>query len=244
MPKRRPPTTSTLPTLLVIPAHNEAASLPSLWQALRKLDLDCVVVADASTDGSVAWARDAGLLVLDVAVQLGAWGATQAGLRYAVRQGYQRVVTLDGDGQHDPASLPDMLAEHDCSGADVVIGTFPQRLSRGRKLAWSWFRSLTGLKIEDLTSGFRVYGRRALSVLTSDEATLLDYQDVGVLLLLRKYRLTVVETPALMHPRQQGRSKVFGSWLLVVRYMIQTTVLCIARIGRFRVAAMPLEEPI
>jgi hypothetical protein len=113
-----------------------------------------------------------------------------------------------------------------------VIGTFPQRLSGPKRLAWAWFRALTGLGVEDLTSGLRVYGPRALQVLASPEATLLDYQDVGVLLLLRKYGLTVHEVPVKMHPRRAGQSRVFSSWWTVARYMAQTTLLCIARIGR------------
>jgi hypothetical protein len=53
----------------------------------------------------------------------------------------------------------------------VLIGTCPQRLSRGRRLAWAWFRAITGLRIEDLTSGFRAYGPQAIRVLASREAT-------------------------------------------------------------------------
>lgn len=224
--------------LVVIPARDEAATLGDLLVRLQALEGCRVVVAsDQSTDRTAALGRAHGASVIDVPLQLGAWGATQAGLRFAQRNNYDTVVTLDADGQHDPESVPRLLAEFERGGADVLIGTYPQRLSRGRKLAWSWFRTLTGLRIEDLTSGFRVYGRAAISVLASREATLLDYQDVGVLLLIRKYGLTIRELPVTMFPRRNGRSKVFSSWLLVARYMLQTTVLCLARVGRFRAGA-------
>lgn len=229
--------------LVVIPARDEAACLAELLLRLRGLSgCRLLLVSDDSSDETAALSRAAGIDVLDIPLQLGAWGATQAGLRYAQRHGFDTVVTLDGDGQHDPASVPVLLAEFRRGSCDVLIGTFPQRLSRGRKLAWRWFRALTGLKVEDLTSGFRVYGRDAIAVLASAEATLLDYQDVGVLLLLRKHGMRIRELPVTMFPRQNGQSKVFASWLLVAGYMLQTTVLCIARVGLLRRRApLPIE---
>lgn len=223
------------PTLIVIPARDEQAALAEVLAALgRQPGIDVVVVSDHSSDRTVEIAREHGVAVLDIAVQLGAWGATQAGLRYAQRRGYRRVVTMDADGQHCPACVPKLVQDYARGGADVVIGTFPQRLSRGRRLAWHWFRTLTGLKVEDLTSGFRVYGERAIGVLASAEATLLDYQDVGVLLLLRKYGLAIRELPVQMFPRSGGKSRIFASWMLVGRYMVHTSILCISRIGRLR----------
>jgi hypothetical protein len=114
----------------------------------------------------------------------------------------------------------------------VVIGAHPARVSRARRLAWRWFRLLTRFGIEDITSGFRAYNHRAMHLLAGPEASLLDYQDVGVLLLLsrRGYRISEVQVP--MQARRNGRSRVFSSWLIVARYMLQTSVLCLARIGR------------
>lgn len=191
-----------------------------------------LVVSDASIDTTATVARNCGAQIIELNHNIGAWGATQTGFRYALRQGYTHVASLDADGQHAPESLPALIAAQRETGADVVIGTFPERLSRPKRLAWAWFRALTGLGVEDLTSGFRVYGPRALKVLASPEATLLDYQDVGVLLLLRKYGLSVHEVPVTMYPRSTGHSRVFSSWWTVGRYMAQTTLLCIARIGR------------
>ena len=223
------------PCLVVLPAHNEAASLPAVLNALKGVtNANVLVVSDASTDATAAVAREAGVQVVEMSQQIGAWGATQAGFRHALRQGYARVASMDADGQHDVASLAALLETQAETGADVVIGTFPQRLSPMKRLAWTWFRTLTGLRVEDLTSGLRVYGPRALPVVASAEATLIDYQDVGVLLLLRKYGLSVREVPVTMHPRQAGKSRVFASWFTVARYMAQTTVICIARLGTRR----------
>ena len=87
----------------------------------------------------------------------------------------------------------------------------------------------TGLEVTDLTSGFRCYRGDALRVLASSEATLLDYQDVGTLLMLRRAGLQVVEVPVRMNERVAGASRIFGSWLKVARYMAITTLLCLSR---------------
>lgn len=231
-----PPSAASFPrpVLAVLPAHNEATTVADvLTRLVACTQADCVVVSDASTDHTAREARAVGAQVIELSQQIGAWGATQTGFRFARRHGYEFVVTLDADGQHEPESVPALLAAQQQIGADVVVGTYPERLSGPKRLAWAWFRAITGLGVEDLTSGLRVYGPRALQVLASAEATLLDYQDVGVLLLLRKYGLSVHEVPVTMHPRSVGQSRVFSSWWTVARYMAQTTLLCIARIGRF-----------
>ena len=226
--------------LVVVPARDEAPTVERLVQgAARCAGCEVLVVSDASTDGTASAARRGGARVIELPLHLGAWGATQAGLRYALRHGFDTVITLDADGQHDPKSLPGLIAAQAHGGADVVIGTYPERLSTAKRLAWHWFRTLTGLAIEDLTSGLRVYGPRAVRLLARSDATLLDYQDVGVLLLLRRHVLRVDEVPVVMYPRGAGHSRVFASWLVVARYMLQTTVLCLARVGRPRLRPTP-----
>ena len=220
-------------TLVVIPAYNESGAIDEVVRRCHpgEDNRGVLVVSDCSSDDTAAIARAAGASVLELSQQIGAWGATQTGFRHALRCGAEQVVTIDGDGQHDPACIPDLQQAQRDSGADVVIGTFAQRLSPAKRLAWRWFRALTGLKVEDLTSGLRIYNRRALRILASSEATMLDYQDVGVLLLLRRYGLSVHEVPVRMHPRRDGKSRVFSSWLTVARYMAHTTVLSLARGG-------------
>ena len=150
--------------IVLIPAHNEAAAVGAIVAQICAL-----------------WA-----IVLPLTLQLGAWGAIQTGLRYALRHRYRTVITLDADGQHEPASIGALLQPLITHQADVVIGAFPERASRARRLAWSYFRLLTGIRLNDITSGLRAYNHAAMTVLASREATLLDYQDVGVLLILRR----------------------------------------------------------
>lgn len=214
--------------LIVIPAKNEAESLGQVLAGLRQEGfLDVLVVNDGSEDETVAVARAGGARVLSPPLAQGAWGAMQTGIRYALSRGFDQVVTMDADGQHEPAHVRDLLAAGE--QADVVIGAFPERGSALRLKAWAFFRMLTGFGIEDLTSGFRYYRLRACQILADDEATLLDYQDIGVLLLLRRAGLCIQEVPVVMYPRQAGASRIFASWWQVGRYMLETTLLCLAK---------------
>ena len=217
--------------LIVIPALNESATIAEVVARTRKaMDCPILVVSDASEDDTARRARAAGAEVLELPPRLGAWGAIQTGLRWAWRHGYSQVLTLDADGQHPPDALP-RLRER-LTDADVVIGTCPQRLSIAKRIAWAYFRLLTRLRVIDVTSGLRAYGEPALALLARPEASLLDYQDIGVLMLLSGQGLRLEEVPVAMQARQCGRSRVFSNWFQVSRYMIHTTVLCLARIKR------------
>lgn len=234
--------------LAVIPARNEAATVAEVVRdVITQLGCDVLVVSDGSEDATAALARGAGATVLELPCRLGAWGATQTGMRYAQRRRYTLVLTLDADGQHHAEELPALLAEQRRTGANVVIGTYAQRLSSAKRVAWHYFRLLTGIGVQDFTSGLRVYDRRAVRALASQEASLLDYQDLGVLMLLRRKGLVLAELPTVMSPRRQGGSRVFSSWLMVARYMLHTTVLCFAQLGarprRIRLGRDHVEEP-
>jgi len=212
--------------VVVIPAHNEAKDIGDVIRDLRqRFDYPVIAVDDASTDGTVVAARAAGAKVIPLAVQLGAWGTTQAGLRYALREGYGHAVTMDADGQHQAQSLPILLQPIIEGEADVVIGACTQRGSALRKIAWKLMKRVSGLRLEDLTSGFRVYDRRAIRRLASWQATLLEYQDVGVLTTLQASGLRIVDVEVEMLPRRHGVSRVFYSWTSVIYYMSYTLLL-------------------
>jgi len=123
--------------LAVIPARDEAATVAEIVRGvIASVGCDVLVVSDASADETTVLARDAGATVIDLPCRLGAWGATQTGMRYAQRNGYHAVLTLDADGQHHPQQLPALLAEQRRCGANVVIGTYAQRLTVAKRLAW------------------------------------------------------------------------------------------------------------
>ena len=215
--------------IVVIPAFDEEATIASIVEEVRIQGYPVSVVNDASTDGTSSAARSAGALVLDLPCRLGAWGATQAGMLQAIRTGYHNVVTIDGDGQHPPGDISTLLTPVAENTADIVIGSCAARGSIARHTAWRLFRALSGLRFEDLTSGFRAYNLEAARASLGAEATLADYQDLGILLLARRKSFRVQEVPVRMHPRLVGKSRVFSSWLRVLRYMIYTLIIACMR---------------
>ena len=219
--------------LAVMPARNESATVAEVVLGVRAaLDCDVLLVDDASTDDTVAVAKAAGATVLRLPLGLGAWGATQAGIRYAHRHGYAGVISLDADGQHRPESLPALLRAQAVTRANVVIGTCVGRLSWAKRMAWRYLRALTGLDLHDLTSGLRLYDAEAVRILSGPQASLLDYQDIGVLMLLTRRGMNIVEQTVPMRERTVGHSRVFASWFVVARYMINTTVLCLSHLDK------------
>lgn len=221
-------------TLVVIPVHNEATALPGVIKELQSYPhMDVLVVDDASSDGSLEIALAYNVRALPLCLKLGAWGAMQAGLRYAARHGYRQVITMDGDGQHHSHEIPNLCeALRRNPEADLVIGACLYRGSRLRKIAWRFFRRITGIGIEDITSGFRLYNQRAIHELTRKEATLLEYQDVGVLLMLKAAGLKIIEQDVSMTPRRSGKSRIYSSWGMVAYYMVVTTILSISKVKR------------
>lgn len=227
-------------TVIIIPAFNEGEVIGSVIEAIRAhCEFPIFVIDDASTDDTIARAMQAGATVIPLAVQLGAWGAMQTGLRLANRNGYDVAITMDADGQHDAASLQELLRPVAQGIADVSIGACTQRGSRLRKIAWTLMQKTSGLALEDITSGFRVYNRRAIEELSHRRATLLDYQDVGVLLLLQSHGLSIVDVEVTMKDRNNGGSRIFRSWVIVFYYMCQTLLLGLTK----RKLARPYRNP-
>lgn len=226
--------------VIIIPAFNESAAIGSVLREIRqRCEYPVVVVDDASTDDTVRKARGEGAEVLTLPSQLGAWGATQTGLRYALRIGYNLAICMDADGQHEAAAL-DSLIEPVTSGvADVTIGACTSRGSRMRKIAWVLMKRTSGLALEDITSGYRVYNLQAMKVLAHWRASLLDYQDIGVLLLLQSQGLRIVDVEVAMLQRLDGGSRIFHSWLMVGYYMCHTLLLGVTK-RRFRRASAAL----
>jgi glycosyltransferase involved in cell wall biosynthesis len=218
--------------IVIIPAHNEAKDIAFVIGEIGKhSNFPVVVVDDASTDDTISKARNAGAVVVPLALQIGAWGATQAGLRYALKNDFAYAITMDADGQHLAESLPALIKPIVDKEADVTIGACTTRGSTLRKIAWVLMKRVSGLRLEDLTSGFRVYDRRAIRRLAAWQATLLEYQDVGVLTMLNAAGLRIKDVEVEMLPRRSGISRIFYSWTSVIYYMSYTLLLGLTKRG-------------
>ena len=219
---------------IVIPAYNEQASICEVLEPLlQQTDFDIIVVDDGSTDDTLSLvSRYPKVISLSLAANIGAWKAMQTGIRYCHINDYQRVITFDADGQHQAESIKALCEYQTEMDTDVVIGSCPGRGSVSRHIAWKLFRVLSGIKVCDLTSGLRVYNRSAISILSTREASLLEYQDVGVLLMLKTFGLKFSEIPVQMNQREDGISRIFYSWSAVVYYMAHTSLLCLSKVRK------------
>jgi len=219
---------------IVIPAMNEERSIAGVIQSIQdKLDCMIIVVDDASNDTTRRVAKSMGVIVLPHVTNLGAWRATQTGIRFALKKGMNSVVTCDADGQH-PADALVTLIKISPKNNDCTIGAFTSRASVSRLVAWRVFKRISGLEVSDLTSGLRVYSRQAMQVLASQQATMFDYQDVGVLLMLKKLNMSCSEVDIVMKPREDGGSHIFHSWFAVFKYLLYTLIISTIKVGSFR----------
>jgi len=162
------------PILALIPAHNEAPRIAPVVRGARA-HLPVLVVDDGSTDETAAVAREAGATVLMQTPNQGKGAALRAGFRRAIADGCEAVVTLDADGQHDPADLPAFLDAWARNHADLVIGRrdfrqVPPVRRLANELGTAVFSWAVGRQIPDNQSGYRLVSRRLMeAVLDSGE---------------------------------------------------------------------------
>ncbi|KPA10262.1 Glycosyl transferase, family 2 [Candidatus Magnetomorum sp. HK-1] len=219
-------------SIVVIPARNEFSTIGDIVKKLKKItSCDVVVVDDASDDNTIENARESGAIILQLSIQLGAWGAIRTGFRYALDNKYEYVLTMDADGQHFAESIPTILAKIQSSNCDVIIGSSIQRGNKYKRLVWFIFRKLSFLNVIDLTSGLRAYNRSAVKTLLTNDTVLYNYQDIAVLLKLKNKGFHISEIPVKMSSRNIGNSKIFYSWFAVLRYIFFTAIMCLISIN-------------
>jgi len=222
--------------MVVISTRNNAPDIAHLLQRVRALvNAPVLVVDNRSTDATCHLAERHGARVLRPLLAMTPWGSLQTGVRHALALGYASVITIDAEGRYEVEELPALLATR--HQADMAVAYFAARNSLPRRAAWQWLRWVTGLGLRDFVSGFRLYNRGAMEVAASAEATLLDYQDIGTLLLMRRQGLRITEVTLAMHTPKVDRSRIFRSWANAVRYLAVSSLLSIAHGRRGRVTA-------
>lgn len=202
------------PILAVIPALNEEATVASVVASVRELlQADVVVIDDGSTDRTVAVAREAGAMVLSHPFNLGVGAALRTGFRYAATVGYDAVVQVDADGQHEVADAKRLVEEVTQHGADLAVGSrfasqAGYRVSMGRRLTMRllsrYLSRYVGVTLTDTTSGFRAFSARAVEEFAASYPSAYLSDTVEALLLAKDWGLEVRELPVQMHDRQGG----------------------------------------
>jgi glycosyltransferase involved in cell wall biosynthesis len=208
----------TNPNLAVVPAYNESETVTQVVGDLRRdaPGFDVLVVDDGSTDRTAEIARDLGARVLRLPFNLGIGGAVQAGFVFALENGYERMVQVDGDGQHLPSEIA-VLEETMDSGRpiDMVCGSrfltdsgYLAPISRrtGIHIFAFLLSRLVGQPVTDPTSGFRLYNRRAIALFARDYPH--DYPEVEAVLMVHHHQLRMQEVSVQMLERGGGVSSI------------------------------------
>lgn len=212
-------------SLIIIPTHNECENLPPLVESVLAVleDAELLVVDDASADGTgrvadqIA-AHEPRLHVMHRPRKLGLGTAYLAGFAWGLERGFDYLFEMDGDLSHDPKYLPSFLDALE-AGADVVIGSrniegggvrgwgpIRHMVSRGGSL---YSRSILGLEVKDLTSGFKAFRREVLEAIPLDEVVSEGYSfqiELSYRALLKGF--VVKEVPIVFVDRRAGQSKM------------------------------------
>ncbi|MEG0050342.1 MAG: glycosyltransferase family 2 protein, partial [Clostridia bacterium] len=199
---------------------------------------DYLVVNDGSTDATLQLCQDHNINVLNLSENLGIGGAIQAGHKYAHDHNYAIDIQFDGDGQHDAAHIPSLIAAIE-QGADLAIGSrflgeesgFRSSFMRRMGIRWLsfWIKLVSHKKVTDPTSGFRACNQATIALFCRDYPT--DYPEPESIVTALKHRLSVTEVPVVMHERQSGASSInaLGSIYYMVKVSLAIAILGLSK---------------
>jgi glycosyltransferase involved in cell wall biosynthesis len=205
-------------TLVIIPAYNEGVRIAAVIDKVRRAvpDFDILVIDDGSRDDTAAAAR--GAIVVSHPFNMGYGVAIQTGYKYAHAKGYDFLVQIDGDGQHDPAFIERLLQPVVSGETDFAIGSrFLEAESYDpslvRRIGMAFFRKvvclITGTRITDSTSGFQAFNSKVIRFFTT-EVFPCDYPDADMLITLHRAGFTIRELPVRMYANAEGKSMHSG----------------------------------
>ena len=226
--------------LLILPAYNEQDSILNTVAQIRAADfptgmqVDYVVIDDGSSDTTARLCRENGVPCVSLIRNLGIGGAVQTGYLFARAHGYDAAVQFDGDGQHDIASLPALLAPIANGTHDFVVGSrfiapgagFRSTALRrfGIRLLSFLTRCVTGRRIWDVTSGYRAANRDTLCYLAENYPV--DYPEPESLVQLLRRGVRVKEVPANMFERAGGSSSIRRLRSAYYMLKVSLAILC------------------
>ena len=222
--------------LIIIPAYNEADNIEKVVGNLISNfpQYDYIIVNDGSTDRTKQICSERGYAVLHLPINMGIGGAVQTGYRYARDNGYDIAVQIDGDGQHDVGFLENMIRYMEEEEADCVIGSrFVKKegfQSSGLRRIGIRFLSimgwlLTGVRLKDITSGYRLVNRRFIRIFAEDYPA--DYPEPEAMVITAVHGGTIREYPVVMREREGGTSSI--TLKKSIYYMFKVTIAMLIR---------------
>jgi len=234
--------------LAIVPSYNEAEAIGATVASLRRWapEFDVLVVDDGSVDRTAERAGEAGAMVLRLPYNLGIGGAVQCGYIYAQEHDYEVAVQVDGDGQHDPRHIHSLLGLlRDDPTLNMVTGSRfldpgadGYRSSAVRRVGIRLFARvvslITGQRVTDPTSGFRMTDRSGIELFARDYPR--DYPEVEAILLMHAHRLRSREIAVVMAPRLTGKSAISSTQS--VYYMVKVLLALFVAMFRTR----PIKE--
>jgi Glycosyltransferases involved in cell wall biogenesis len=205
------------PLLIIVPAYNEEGAIAQVIREIQEAQpgVPVLVIDDCSVDSTATLARRAGAHVLSLPHHLGLGGCVQAGYKLAYELGYEYVIRVDGDGQHDPRDIQKIYEVLLKSRCEMVIGSRfvygdGNHTSLARSLGIRLFRlilrPILGKPVRDPTSGFVGVNRAALSVFSRSFP--LEYPEIEALVVLQRKAFRFEEVPCRMRPRRAGKSSI------------------------------------
>jgi hypothetical protein len=232
----------------IVPAWNEAEAIGPVVDGIRAVDpaIEVVVVDDASTDATSEVASEHGATVLRLPFNVGIGGAVQTGFRYALAGGYDLAVRLDGDGQHDPSELGNLMAPIERGEANLVIGsrfadgTGTYRPPFARRMGIRVFARLVSLlggqRVTDTTSGFVALDRLGIELFAEEYPH--DYPEVEATLVALRSGLRLTQVQVEMRERETGASSItfVRSLYYMVKVMLALLVASLRRYPRLQEA--------
>jgi glycosyltransferase involved in cell wall biosynthesis len=222
----------------VVPAYNESHAIKDVvnelleMAAVNQLQITVVVVNDCSTDDTGKIIDQLPCISLHLPVNLGIGGAVQTGFKYAFENGFDFAIQVDGDGQHPATAIPKIISAAIEKKWDVTIGSrFLTKegfqSSSMRRAGIKYFarlnKLLTGISINDTTSGFRLLNRKALAVVNDYYPD--EYPEPEAIVLYAKNNLAVGEIQVQMRERQGGISSINS--IRAIYYMWKVTLACL-----------------
>lgn len=217
--------------LIIIPAYNESENIVQVIKNLKDKnpEVDYVIINDCSKDNTREICRENEFNIVNLPVNLGIGGGVQTGYLYAYQNGYDVAIQMDGDGQHNPAYISDVVAPIERGEADIVIGsrfvtkegfqsTGLRRL--GIQLLSTVIRMCSGVVVKDVTSGFRAVNREYITFYAENYAQ--DYPEPEAIVAAAVQGARIKEVPVIMEERQGGTSSITA--FKSVYYMLKVSM--------------------